>query len=60
MNDQLKERIEKAEILIQEEIDQLLDVDAVSINASESLLNIVYDASKRQLDEIEEIVRKYE
>jgi len=46
--------------LIVQEIDQLLGVDAVSINASESLLNVAYDATKRQLDEIEEIVRKYE
>lgn len=37
-----------------------MDVDAVSINASKSLSNVDYDASKRQLDEIEEIVRKYQ
>ncbi|HIE56302.1 MAG TPA: cation transporter, partial [Chromatiaceae bacterium] len=42
--------------LIVQEIDQLLGVDAVSINASESLLNVAYDATKRQLDEIEESV----
>ena len=46
--------------LIVQEIDHLLGVDAVSINASESLLNVAYDATKRQLDEIEEIVRKHE
>ena len=46
--------------LIVQEIDQLLGVDSVSINASESLLNVAYDATKRQLDEVEEIVRKYE
>lgn len=46
--------------LIVQEIDRLLGVDAVSINASENLLNVAYDATKRQLDEIEEIVRKHE
>lgn len=49
--------------LIVQEIDQLLGVDAVSINASESLLYVAYvayDATTRQLDEIEEIIREYE
>ena len=43
---------------ITEEISQLIGVDAVSITDSENLLNIAYDASTRQLDEIEEIVRR--
>jgi hypothetical protein len=46
--------------LIVQEIDQMLGVDAVSINASECLLSVAYDATKRQLDEIEEVVRKYQ
>ncbi|WP_299975578.1 cation transporter [uncultured Pseudoteredinibacter sp.] len=46
--------------MIVEEIEQLLGVDAVAIDASENLLKVAYDATKRQLDEIEEIVRKYE
>ena len=46
--------------LIVQEIDKLLGVDAVSIDTKENLLNVAYYASKRQLDEIEDIVRKYE
>jgi len=45
--------------LIEEEIDQLMGVDAVSINLSEGLLNVAYDATKRQLGEIEEIIKKH-
>ena len=44
---------------ITEEISQLIGMDAVSITDSENLLNMAYDASTRQLDEIEEIVRKH-
>ncbi|MCZ0867244.1 cation transporter [Dasania sp. GY-19] len=56
----LEGSVEKNHQLIVQEVDQLLGVDAVSINATESLLNVAYDATKRQLDEIEEIVRKHE
>ena len=45
--------------LIAKEIEQLLGVDAVSIEPSESLLKVAYDATKRELNEIEEIIRKY-
>ncbi|WP_019531450.1 cation transporter [Dasania marina] len=56
----LEGAVDKNHQIIAAEIGQLVGVDAVSINVSESLLNISYDASKRQLDEIEEIIRKYE
>ena len=59
-NLRLEGAVEENHQLIVQEIDHLLGVDAVSINASESLLNVAYDATKRQLDEIEEIVRKHE
>ena len=45
--------------LIEDEIDQLMGVDTVSINVPQKVLNVSYDAAKRQLDDIEEIVRKY-
>ncbi len=44
---------------ITEEISQLIGIDTVSITDSGNLLNVAYDASVRQLDEIEEIVRKH-
>lgn len=56
----LEGSVEKNHQLIVQEVDQLLGVDAVSINLSECLLNVAYDATKRQLDEIEDVVRKYE
>ncbi len=52
--------VENNQQSIVQEIEQLFGVDSVSIDTSESLLNVAYDATKRQLDEVEEIVRKYE
>ncbi|NIB39733.1 cation transporter [Pseudomaricurvus alkylphenolicus] len=46
--------------LIAQEIEKLLGVDAVSVDPSESLLKVAYDATKRELNEIEEIIRKHE
>ncbi len=59
-NLKLEGPVDEKRKLIAEEINQLLGVDSVSIDASESLLKVIYDATKRQLDEVEDIVRKYE
>ncbi len=44
---------------ITEEICQLIGVDAVSITESENILNVAYDASTRNIDEMEAIVEKH-
>lgn len=52
--------VNKNHLLIVDEIDQLIGVDSVSINLSESLLKVGYDATKRQLVEIKNIVSKHQ
>ena len=42
------------------EVDQLYGVDGVSFNEKAQVLNLAYDASRLCIDDIEEVLKKYD